>query len=233
MTKFFDMSGNIFASQSEVIVITVNCVGVMGAGIALDAKHRWPDLAEKYRSACSDGRVSIGKIFWASTKRQKIAFFPTKTHWKLPTEITFIEKGLSALRREIADKSIFSLALPHLGCSNGGLNWSDVQPFVRAGLSNFPKLNVELWEFNSDFVDDDFVRFKNTFLALDDVAAATWLMCSKGTVKRIRSALARATITNFVQISSSSGIGEKTIAKVYEAALRSHQPPIQGSFWHS
>jgi len=230
MTEFKGMSGNIFASGSEVIVVTVNCVGVMGAGIALDAKHRWPDIADEYESACLNGRVSIGEIFWAKKKNQQVAFFPTKTHWKLPTEMAYIESGLNALRGEIVNRSISSLALPHLGCSNGGLCWSDVQPVIRAALSDLPKLKVELWEFNSDFVDDDFMRFKKTFLALDNTAAAKWLLCSNATAKRIRVALSRATITNFVQLSSSSGIGKKTIAKVYETALRSHHPPIQGLF---
>lgn len=230
MTTFVEMRGNIFASTSEVITITVNCVGIMGAGIALDARYRWPNAANEYATACSMGQISIGKILWACQSKQKVAFFPTKTHWQLPTKIVYIEKGLNTLRTEIIDRSISSLALPHLGCSNGGLSWSDVKPVVVNALSDISELKVELWEFDSNFLDEDFMRFKQHILALSESAGSEWLMCSNSIVKRLRNTLSKSSATNFIQFSSIRGIGEKTIAKVYKAALSSKYPPIQGSF---
>lgn len=230
MTNFVEMRGNIFASASEVITITVNCVGIMGAGIALDAQYRWPRAADEYANACAMGQISIGKIFWASPSHQKLAFFPTKTQWQLPTKIIYVEKGLKTLRTEIIDRSISSLALPHLGCSNGGLNWSDVKPIVLNALSEISGLKVELWEFDANFSDEDFVRFKQTFMRLNESVAAEWLMCSKSIVRRLQNTLSESGATNFIQFSSIKGIGKKTIAKVYRAALRSEYPPFQGSF---
>ena len=227
MTSFTATEGNIFASQAEVIVITVNCVGVMGAGIALDTKRRWPEIDTAYVEECSAGRISIGEIFWAHSGKHLIALFPTKTHWKLPSKINYIEAGLATLREAIVNRSIKSVALPRLGCSNGGLNWEDVHPLIVEKLGDISDLKVELWDFKPNFIDQDFVRFRDTFLAVDDTSAGKWLKCSKRTEKKLREILHDSAITNFAQLSMISGIGEKTVEKVYQAALRSSSPSIQ------
>ena len=221
------MEGNIFASRAEVIVITVNCVGVMGAGIALDAKHRWPDIDAAYVVECAAGRISIGQILWAHSGKQLIALFPTKTHWKLPSKISYLEAGLVTLREAIVHRSIKSLALPHLGCSNGGLDWEDVHPLIVEKLRDIPDLEIELWDFKPNFVDPDFMRFHETFLALDETSASKWLKCSKRTGKKLREIFQGSNVTNFTQLSAISGIGEKTVDRVYQAALRSSFPSVQ------
>lgn len=229
LTSFVDLSGNIFESKAEVIVVTVNCVGVMGAGIALDAKYRWPEIKNKYVNECAEGRFSIGDIFWGQTNKQHVALFPTKNHWKLPSKIDYLEFGLSTLRNDLVKKSFRSIAVPQLGCSNGGLDWKDVRPKIVRSLDNVPDLKVELWSFHSNFIDVDFSRFRIIFLELEPKNAAKWLGCSKKSESLIRETLRNDKITNFTHIFNVEGIGSKTLERIYRAALSNKHPSIQTS----
>jgi len=229
LTSFVELSGNIFESEAEVIVITVNCVGVMGAGIALDAKYRWPEIENKYVTECAEGRFSIGDIFWGQTNKQHVALFPTKNHWKLPSKIGYLESGLSTLRNDLVKKSFRSVALPQLGCSHGGLDWKEVRPKIVRSLDNVPDLKVELWSYHSNFVDIDFSRFRIIFLELEPKNAAKWLGCSKKSESLIRETLRNGKITNFTHIFDVAGIGTKTLERIYRAALGNKHPSIQTS----
>lgn len=229
MTSFVDLSGNIFESEAEVIVITVNCVGVMGAGIALDAKYRWPEIAMNYVTECEAGRFSIGDIFWGQTNKQFVALFPTKKHWKRPSDIDYLEAGLTTLRSDLVKKSFRSIALPQLGCSNGGLSWNDVRPKIVQSLATLPDLKVELWSFHSNFTDNQFSQFRETFLELEPKDAAKWLGCSKRSEALIRETISSRKIINFTHLFDVPGIGTKTLEGVYRAALSNKQPRIQTS----
>jgi len=142
--------GDIFTANTEAIVNTVNCVGVMGRGIALQFKKRFPENFKEYESACSREEVVPGKMFVYETgalfNPRIIINFPTKRHWRGESKIEDIENGLIDLVRIIQEKNIKSIALPPLGCGLGGLNWSDVKMLIQKYLIALNDVEVLVFE---------------------------------------------------------------------------------------
>ena len=137
MIKYIE--GDIFDSPAQVIVNTVNTVGVMGKGIALEFKHRYPDMFERYRTACEKHMLTIGKLMLVYEPDHWILLFPTKESWRNPSKLEYIEKGLMKFVNSYTDKDITSIAFPLLGCGNGELNWpNEVQPLMERYLSTLP-----------------------------------------------------------------------------------------------
>ena len=130
--------GNLLEADVDAVVNTVNTVGIMGKGIALMFKEQFPRNFEAYARACDAGEVRIGKMFVTENKElfgpRWIINFPTKTHWRVKTKIEWVEDGLKDLVRVIREKEIQSIAIPPLGCGNGGLDWSDVRPLIEASF---------------------------------------------------------------------------------------------------
>ncbi len=141
--------GNLLKADVEALVNTVNTVGVMGKGIALQFKETFPDNYKLYQAAVKRGEVRVGTMFIVPLQRMDglkyIINFPTKEHWRSPSRLSYIEDGLKDLRQVILDKKIQSIALPPLGCGNGGLNWEDVKPMIQAALGDLP-LSVVVYE---------------------------------------------------------------------------------------
>lgn len=144
------VSGNLLEAQTEALVNTVNCVGVMGKGIALQFKQAFPDNFEDYSQACNKGKVRIGKMFVYRTDRmfhpKYIINFPTKRHWKAKSRLEDIELGLKDLVKVIKDLNIKSIAVPPLGSGLGGLNWEEVKSRILKVLDGFPDVEVLLYE---------------------------------------------------------------------------------------
>ena len=132
------IEGDIFESPAQVIVNTVNTVGVMGKGLALAFKKRYPDMFEKYKQACDNNSLTIGKLMLFYEADHWLLLFPTKEHWRNPSKLEYIEAGLQKFVRAYADKSITSVAFPRLGCGNGGLDWEKVRPLMDRYLSPLP-----------------------------------------------------------------------------------------------
>ncbi|WP_322780506.1 macro domain-containing protein [Frankia sp. Cas4] len=142
--------GDIFTADTEAVVNTVNCVGVMGRGIALQFKEAYPANFRSYRSACDHGEVQPGRMFvfetGSLTNPRLIVNFPTKRHWRGASRMEDIEAGLRALAAEIRDRNIRSIAVPPLGSGLGGLRWDDVYPQIEAALGNLDDVRVILFE---------------------------------------------------------------------------------------
>ena len=133
-------TGDILDSDAEALVNTVNTVGIMGKGIALQFKNRYHDNYKAYAEACKRGEVQIGKMFVVrdhSLLGEKLIInFPTKTDWRKPSEYEYVEKGLDALADTINQYGITSIAIPPLGAGNGGLYWDRVKQMIEEKLSN-------------------------------------------------------------------------------------------------
>lgn len=143
-------NGDILAENAEALVNTVNCVGIMGRGIALQFKNAYPDNFKAYAAACERHTVQPGRMFVFETGRlthpKYIINFPTKRHWRGKSRIEDIEAGLIALVEEIRKRDIKSIAIPPLGSGLGGLDWSDVRPRIVDALKGFTELKVVLFE---------------------------------------------------------------------------------------
>lgn len=144
-----DGGGNLLEADVEALVNTVNTVGAMGKGLALQFKQRFPANFEAYAAACRRGEVKIGRMFVVETGRPTrgrfIINFPTKEHWGCPSRLAYIETGLTALVREVQSRGIRSLAIPPLGCGNGGLPWADVLPLIDRAVDRLPGVRVEVF----------------------------------------------------------------------------------------
>ena len=147
--------GNLLEADVEAVVNTVNTVGIMGKGIALMFKERFPDNFKAYARACKDDKIRIGTMFVTKSDEmfgpKWIINFPTKTHWKVKTRLEWIQKGLEDLVRVISEKDIKSIAIPPLGCGNGGLDWSDVRPSIVDVITKIENLDAIIYEPTSKY----------------------------------------------------------------------------------
>lgn len=142
---FKSLIGDLFSSQAQVLVNTVNCVGVMGKGVAQTFKQRYPAMFEDYAARCRAGRMLIGEPYlYHDASGAWILNFPTKRHWRSPSRIADIEAGLDYLVAHLDKWNIHSIALPPLGCGNGGLSWTEVGPLIYRKLAHLP-VDVEVY----------------------------------------------------------------------------------------
>ena len=123
--------GNIFNSSCEFLVNPVNCVGVMGKGLALEFKNKYPLNFEIYKKACDNASFNIGNLLIVPVDNKFIVNFPTKKHWRNKSDLEFIKIGLEELKIAIKDFNIKSIALPKLGCGLGGLDWNEVFDLIK------------------------------------------------------------------------------------------------------
>jgi O-acetyl-ADP-ribose deacetylase (regulator of RNase III) len=145
-------TGDILTADVEALVNTVNCVGIMGRGVALQFKNAFPENFGAYEKACARGEVQPGKMFvfetGTLTNPKYIINFPTKRHWRGKSRIEDIDSGLGALAREIRTRRIKSIAIPPLGSGLGGLDWGEVRPRIEKALLSFDYLRVIVFEPN-------------------------------------------------------------------------------------
>ena len=144
-------TGNLLEADVEALVNTVNTVGIMGKGIALMFKEAFPVNFREYAAACKRGEVRTGRMFVTQTGNltgpRWIINFPTKQHWRSRTRTEWIDAGLEDLRRFIQEEGIRSIAVPPLGCGNGGLSWSrQVRPRIETALGDLPGVEVVVYE---------------------------------------------------------------------------------------
>lgn len=142
--------GNLLEARVEAVVNTVNTVGVMGKGIALMFKERFPENFKAYAAGCKSGLVRVGEMFVTPGAEldgpRWIINFPTKKDWRHPTKPEWVDAGLEALKEVIRAKAIKSIAIPPLGCGNGGLDWTVVRPKIESALADLDDVDVVVYE---------------------------------------------------------------------------------------
>ncbi|HEY9298739.1 MAG TPA: macro domain-containing protein [Phormidium sp.] len=142
--------GNLLEEDAEALVNAVNCVGVMGKGIALQFKQAFPENFRQYKKACDAKEVQPGRMFTVATGKlfnpKYIINFPTKRNWRDKSKIEDIQTGLKALVAEVQHLGITSIAIPALGCGNGGLDWLEVKPLIESAFAELPEVKVVVFE---------------------------------------------------------------------------------------
>lgn len=137
--------GNLFNSNCKTLVNTVNCVGIMGKGVALDFKNRYPQMYKEYVTLCRDKKVKPGvPYYYSDLCGVSIINFPTKDHWRSPSKLSYIVNGLKWFRKNYIELGIESVAFPPLGCGNGGLPWTIVGPIIFFMLHDLP-IKIEVY----------------------------------------------------------------------------------------
>ena len=143
--------GDILESDAYCLVNTVNCEGYMGKGIAYQFKLKFPDNNQSYIKACRSGQLTVGKLHYSYEKDKMIINFPTKIEWRANSKIEYIEAGLDELRYLIEKLKIKSIAIPPLGCGNGGLNWDEIRPLIQQKLDTIKNTDIFIHEPSKSF----------------------------------------------------------------------------------
>lgn len=144
--------GDLLAANVDALVNPVNTVGVMGKGLALQVRKAFPDVFEAYRQACKAGEVVVGRmhIVQRQTAPRVIVNFPTKQHWRQPSQLAYVRDGLRDLIQQVRglqlDLQLASIAVPALGCGLGGLTWAEVKPLIVAAFDEVPEVRAVLFE---------------------------------------------------------------------------------------
>lgn len=221
MSNVTIINGNIFNSKAQTIVNTVNCVGVMGKGIALVFKLRYPSMFEVYQEHCKQKLIAVGKlwIYKGEPSDPWVLNFPTKTHWKLPSEYEYIEKGLQKFVDTYKEKGVTSIAFPLLGAFNGGLDKDRVMDIMISYLSQCD-IPVEIYQYDPMAPDDLFETFKANWLSIP--------MHKKKEVTKIRTVKQIETIDkavlsdnlhSMIELINYPGIGIKTMECCFKVVM--------------
>lgn len=140
--------GNLLHADVDALVNTVNTVGVMGKGIALQFKRAYPSMFSEYEAAAKRHEIRLGKMHvWETVQMNPryIINFPTKSHWRAGSNLRDVEAGLHDLILVVRELGIISIAVPPLGCGNGGLRWDDVEPLIRSAFAAVPDVHLVLY----------------------------------------------------------------------------------------
>ncbi len=219
MTNPRIIEGNIFTSKCQTIVNTINCSGVMGAGIALECRLRFPEMFSQYVRYCQEGRIDVGILWIFKSKRRWILNFPTKKNWRLPSKEDYLHAGLKKFMDTYEAKGIKSIAFPVLGAQNGGLDISKSIDIMGSYLREC-KVPVEIYKYSPSASDDLYDEFKVSFTStsLDQLKLTTGLRANYITI--IRDALQDPNIHQLNQLASIDGIGFKAIEKAFSYMRR-------------
>jgi len=209
------LTGNIFTTKCNTIVNTVNCVGIMGAGIAYECRLRYPEMYEKYQTLCKDNLLQIGTLWIYKSENKNILNFPTKIDWKHPTKIEYLEKGLQKFVSTYKAKEIASIAFPLLGASHGGLTQEQSLSVMKKYLSKCD-IEIEIWHFDPTATDDLFLFFKKQFLSKSDNVLSKKSGIGISIIKKIKDALYNTNINSISGLLNKKGIGDKTIEKSFK-----------------
>ena len=144
-----DAHGNLLDDPADALVNTVNTVGIMGKGIALQFKRRFPAMFKDYERAAKKGELHLGSMHVWPTGRLEaphyIINFPTKGHWRARSKLPDIEAGLEDLRSVLLELKVKSVAVPPLGCGHGGLRWTQVEPLIKEALADLPGVDIRVY----------------------------------------------------------------------------------------
>jgi O-acetyl-ADP-ribose deacetylase (regulator of RNase III) len=218
------IEGNIFNSKAQTVVNTVNCVGVMGKGIALVFKLRYPQMFDLYKQHCKDKLINIGTLWLYKGEENHpwVLNFPTKFHWKYPSKVEYLEKGLAKFVQTYEDKGITSIAFPLLGTHNGGLDKTLVLDLMYSYLGQCD-IPIEIYEYNPSAPDDLFEGFKKIWnqKSIEEIKAATKIRIDR--IQTISDRVNSSEVHSMIDLIKSKDIGAKTMEKCFQFIINSKQ----------
>lgn len=214
------INGNIFNTKAQTIVNTVNCVGVMGKGIALVFKLRYPSMFEQYQKYCKQNLIAVGKlwIYKGEPTNPWVLNFPTKTHWKLPSEYEYIEKGLQKFVDTYKEKGITSIAFPLLGANNGGLDKDKIMETMLHYLSKCD-IPIEIYQYDSMAPDDLFETFKNKWNEISTIDKKQLGIRQQKQIDAIEKAVNVDNAKSMIALINYPGIGIKTMERCFKMVM--------------
>jgi len=211
------LTKNIFTTKCDVIVNPVNCVGVMGAGLALEFRLRYPEMYLKYVALCEQKKLDIGLLWLYKGKEKMILNFPTKKHWKFPSKEEFLHAGLRKFVATYKEKGLNSVAFPMLGADRGGID-SEVSLEIMRSYLDDVDVEIEIYKYDPTAKDDLFGSVKSWLKSQspDSIAVATGLR--RNYITKVLEAIDDPSVHQLNQLGRVPGIGIKTLEKVFLVA---------------
>lgn len=209
------ITGNIFNTQCRAVVNTVNCVGAMGAGIALECRLRYPEMYEQYVRLCRQGRIEVGRLWLYAGPSRSVLNFPTKKHWRDPSQEQFLHAGLAQFMATYESLGLGSVAFPLLGAQNGGLAPQRVQAIMQDYLTQCT-VPVEIHHHDPSVSDPDYLALKNCFLTQPAHELAHQAQLSLAAVAALQRGLALESIRQLGPLTKAPGLSVALVS----AALR-------------
>ncbi|MBD2504117.1 macro domain-containing protein [Anabaena azotica] len=206
------INGNLFTSNCQTLVNTVNCVGVMGAGIALEFRLRYPDMYADYVKICQQNLLEIGKLWLYKSAPHWVLNFPTKRHWKQPSKLEYLELGLQKFVDTYAEKKITSIAFPLLGAQNGGIPQNQALEVMNKYLGQC-ELPIEIYIYYSHAPDDIFNDLKTVFLSLSNEEILEITGLGEAYIKKVRQVMQDEAVCSLSKFLAIKGIGITTVEK--------------------
>lgn len=227
MSNITFKKGNIFSSDKQTIVNTINCVGVMGKGVALGFRLRYPEMYEKYKEFCKNKQITIGKL-WLYKRPQEyskwVLNFPTKFHWKYPSKMEYLEAGLQKFVETYQEKGITSIAFPLLGTHNGGLDKIDVLNIMHFYLDKC-SIPIEIYEYDSKAPDELYKQFKDKWISMS-IYDKKNLGIRANQIVVIDKILNDINNSSMTSLSECNGIGIVTLQKCFNLILNYKEQPM-------
>lgn len=217
------IKGNIFNTKAQTIVNTINCVGVMGKGIALVYKLRYPKMFDLYSEYCKSKLIGIGKLWLYKGEPEApwVLNFPTKFHWKYPSKMEYIEKGLQKFVETYKDKGITSIAFPMLGTHNGGLDKGEVLALMQRYLSQCD-IPIEIYDYAPNAADDLFETFKLKWNAISKTDKKNVIgIRTQKQIDTIDNAVNSGEVKSMISLIEYQGIGMKTMEQCFRMVTNS------------
>lgn len=209
------IKGNLFNSKAQTLVNTINTVGAMGTGIALEFRLRYPDMFNKYVILCSHKQIQVGKLWLHKTNDKWILNFPTKENWKDDSKIEYLEKGLQKFLDTYKQKGIISIAFPTLGARHGNIPEKlsiDIMTRYLKGC-NIP---IEIYIYDPETPDDIYENLKNKMINISYKDLKEKIGIQKQYAEKLLLAFNNNKIKNISSIFKIKGIGIKTFEKLFD-----------------
>lgn len=209
-----EQQGNIFTTKAQTIVNTVNCVGVMGAGIAFEFRLRYPKMYFEYQKFCEEGLIDIGKLWRYRAEDREILAFPTKKDWRYPSKEAYLHKGLEKFVATYRSLGIESIAFPILGADKGGIEEERALEIMYEYLGQCD-IEVEIWHFDPTAKDDKYEAFKALLETLENEVICKESGISSSILAKIKQGLENPSINSLSGLLRLKGVGEKSLEKLF------------------
>jgi O-acetyl-ADP-ribose deacetylase (regulator of RNase III) len=215
---YIEITGNIFNSKAGALVNTVNCVGAMGKGIALEFRRRYPNMFERYHQDCLQGKLKPGQIYAYPETDVLILNFAIKNHWKFPSKIEWIDASIRQFVIGYKQRNIRSVAFPWMGAMNGGIPLEQIQTIMRRYLrdGNLPDIEIEVYSFDPDASDPLFETLKLIAAQPNPIELFSDSGLQKRAVESILNALQKPNTTSLYRLEESKVVGTTSINKLYK-----------------
>lgn len=210
-----EVTGNLFASNAMALVNTVNCVGAMGKGIALEFRRRFPEMFKQYQIDCDKKLLVPGRIYSYQSQDRLILNFAIKDNWKYPSKIAWIESSLKQFAAHYKQKGINSVAFPWMGAENGGIPLEIIQSTMRKHLQPLEEIDIEVYSFDPIAYDPMFEQLQKIALSEDPDKYRAESGIQAKAFLQIISATRNESVKGMSQISKIDGVGKTTVDKLY------------------